>query len=432
MEDFSKPQPNMQQCSFYRALVVVVTIAAGLLCLWYSSGDLASTSLRLSTATVPLDIPSSRAVAKKMSPDNAKNQSGGLADTSLSTAAVPLAISSSPAVASKTSPDNAKHQQCVVKHKYSAPSRLYGVGTGAWPELQVDTIGQKLVQLGHSPFVSGAQQALLDGLDEFIDAYKHRPFRRNKCGIKIQHSFFLWTLIRALKPTTIIESGINKGQSTYFMRKASPTARIISIDPRAHNNTWCRGGDRWVDKTNNEYFTGHNFTDFAEIDWSHRGDVEPSSTLAFFDDHQNALKRIPILQKHGIRHAIFEDNYEPGKGDLHGFSMKQVLGRCDKDSLWLKQQLGVYMEFPPMFTYFPPKIKMNSYCHCIRPGDAIHNYPEPLLRPELRQEDMKVFERLDQPGELSFDDRHSELYHYIFFAYLQIAPPKDFSTAPPV
>ena len=203
---------------------------------------------------------------------------------------------------------------------------------------------------------------------------RDRPLKANDCGVRLSHAFAIWLTARELRPTTIIESGIFAGTSTYFFRAAAPQAEIISIDPLAQPfNKACGAPPRWVDRTNNLYLTGSSFRDFAHINWTAwaiRGRVQPSTTLVFFDDHQYAYHRIALMRQHGFRHAIFEDNFASGRQGEYGWALKNILsyhplGKCGGRrpicanethgscsacpvSRWLTEQLLVYAEIPPL------------------------------------------------------------------------------------
>jgi len=121
--------------------------------------------------------------------------------------------------------------------------------------------------------------------------------------------------------------------------------------------------------------------DLSTIVWSH---VPKSETVAFFDDHQNAYERVKTAKWFGFKHLIFEDNYSRVHGDC--YSLKQAfmdsgfaptpthpgslatrikqraraaLGVADHtsqeippndvDAKYLRQNLDVYYEFPPIF-----------------------------------------------------------------------------------
>lgn len=114
---------------------------------------------------------------------------------------------------------------------------------------------------------------------------------RSTCvGFALNRALALFVTIRQLQPTTIIESGVNAGQSTYFMRQAAPEAKIIAIDPL--DTPICKQATRWIDKTNSVYYTGKNFVDFARINWKEmirEGEIDPKRSLVFLDDHMNVF-----------------------------------------------------------------------------------------------------------------------------------------------
>ncbi len=230
--------------------------------------------------------------------------------------------------------------------------------TSDWPQparsLEVPPGELKLVRIGMGGPVDNARDFLLDNLEEFLQVYKDRPDKTNTCGIRINHSLAIYTITKRLQPTTIVESGVNSGQSTYFFRKAAPNANIISIDPM--DKPICGQPERWIDDTNNEYLTGSNFVDFDQVNWGERiqsGAVTPSSTLVFVDDHRGFYKRFPTLMTFGFRHVINEDNYKIGEGatrqDKSGFTPKQMWEKpADPETQWLFQNSKIYSEFPPI------------------------------------------------------------------------------------
>ena len=63
---------------------------------------------------------------------------------------------------------------------------------------------------------------------------------------------------------------------------------------------------------------------YSTIDFSKQDFKKlPKNTLAFFDDHQNALERVLQCRKFGIKNLIYEDNYVDGTGDC--YSLKKIL-----------------------------------------------------------------------------------------------------------
>lgn len=244
---------------------------------------------------------------------------------------------------------------------------------------------------------------LMDNLDEFLDVYKNRPDKTNTCGIRINHSLAIYMIAKILQPTTIIESGINSGQSTYFFRSACPNAKIISIDPEP--KPICGQPVRWIDSTNNEYLTGENFTDFDNVNWGERiraGQLDPATTLVFVDDHRGFFKRFSTFARYGFRHLINEDNYKLGEGatraDKMGLTPKQMFRQPQSpDTVWLFHNLMTYREFPPLvppsLTEGTPHIKKPQGGFLHHTDDLVH-IEEPLLRPEINDSDKELYETI--------------------------------------
>ncbi len=140
----------------------------------------------------------------------------------------------------------------------------------------------------------------LEEFVEFLNIYENRPIETNICGMRSEGNFFLWHLLRKIKPSLVIESGVWKGQSTWTIEQAVPEAEIICMDP---------------DLTNRIYISQDAFyttTDFSEYEFDL---PEGKPVVAFFDDHINAYDRVLQCSVKGIKHIIFDDNYAPGFDD---------------------------------------------------------------------------------------------------------------------
>ena len=150
-------------------------------------------------------------------------------------------------------------------------------------------------------------------IDEFAEIYADRPVEDNRGGMKAPHMFALWFMVERLSPDLIVESGVWKGQSTWLLEKACPRATLVSID---------------LDLGNREYVSSraiYDDRDFSEHDWSGITD----RSLVFFDDHQNAYKRVQQCKWFGFKHMIFEDNYPPAHGDC--YSLKKAFAEAGFD-----------------------------------------------------------------------------------------------------
>jgi len=302
-----------------------------------------------------------------------------------------------------------------------------------WPGIPKEELGHALVKKG-STFVDSSRQLLLDNLEEFLTVYEARPDKVNMCGIRINHAYALYITIKHLKPTAIIESGVNAGQSTYFMRAACGDCKIFPIDPL--DTPICGQKKRWIDDKNAVYYTGDNFRDIGDIDWASmisKKELDPDTTLVFLDDHLEVFDRLPALMKIGIRHVLLEDNYKAREGatrkDKAGWTPKQMFHRVDADSTFLWHNLMSYAEFPPLV---PPIMAKESSEPRKAAGGFLHasdtnvDIVEPLLRPDTNKDDQELYEmickHLDIDPRLRDKDSYMQVMNYNQFAYFELVP----------
>ncbi len=261
---------------------------------------------------------------------------------------------------------------------------------------------------------------IADKLDEFAEIYAHRPVRDNRGGMKAPHLFALWFMAERLSPDLIVESGVWKGQSTWLLETACPQATLVSIDLNLGNREYVSSRASYDDR------------DFAEHDWSGVTD----RSLVFFDDHQDAYKRVQQCKWFGFKHMIFEDNYPPAQGDCYslkkafsgtGFDPSHIGRRLplrrkldrrlglallflspqyvrsrippnDIDARMLRENLDVYAEFPPVFK--PDRTRWGDA------WDESYPTPDPLLS------------RAEEPSHRLFLDE-ALWYNWICYARLR-------------
>jgi len=240
-----------------------------------------------------------------------------------------------------------------------------------WPAVAHEELWHPLVFKGDS-FVHRARDIVLTPdpksgktlLDDFLKVYSARPDKVNVCGIRINHALALFVTVRQLKPTLVVESGVNAGVSTYFIRAAMPDAKIYALDPE--EKPICKQGKRWIDPSGKTtYFTGKKFVDLADHNWREmiaNGEMIPESTLVFLDDHLHAIRRMPAFIKAGIRHVMIEDNYKMGEGatpqDKKGTPKQAFNNKNRREAAeWLFNNLVSYSEFPPLL---PPSMSKES------------------------------------------------------------------------
>jgi hypothetical protein len=144
-------------------------------------------------------------------------------------------------------------------------------------------------------------------LINFLKLYIKRPIKNNIGGMRINHMFSLYFILKKIRPDFVIESGVYRGQSTWLIEKTLPEAKLLSIDPNLNNRIY-------ISKKAKYSIIDFKYQNFEKI---------PKNTLVFFDDHQSHLDRIMQCKFFKIKHIVLEDNYTANKGDF--YSLKHLL-----------------------------------------------------------------------------------------------------------
>ena len=340
------------------------------------------------------------------------------------------------------------------------------IGWTDWPAIAHMEIGHPLVTKGDSFFHHARDyyfskttshirkhnpQHPLEGtlLDEFLDVYAQRPDPVNMCGIRINHAMALYLAVKVLQPTLVVESGVNAGVSTYFIRKASQTTKIFAIDPL--DEPLCNQGKRWIDQVGvsqnlTTYYTGKaNFVDLFDLDWKGmiaRGEVDPESTLVFLDDHLHAYERTKHVFELGVKHVVIEDNYKFGEGATHKdkrSTPKQYFHdpKYRAQGQWLWNSITTYAEFPPLV---PGTVDGNKERERKREGgfmahkDKNDDIVAPMMRPDVNQDDMELYKYIAQRLALNPDmtndrDSYLQFMNYNQICYLELATTTETTTS---
>lgn len=216
-----------------------------------------------------------------------------------------------------------------------------------------------VASIGRPPW---SRDELVAELETFAALYATRPIRDNEGGMRSAHMFAVWTLARKLQPEAIIESGVWRGQSSWLLEQACPDAKLHCIDIDLSRVAYLSERARYFED------------DFSTLYWD---DLPRDKTLLFFDDHQDAVRRVRSAKALGFQHLLFEDNYPASRGDCYslkkafagvGFCperrptsiatrVKRALGlendgsvpASDTDAVFLRDALRCYAEFPPVF-----------------------------------------------------------------------------------
>lgn len=146
------------------------------------------------------------------------------------------------------------------------------------------------------------KEEILEQLKKFKVIYEQRPIKDNIHGMRFQHMFATFFILKKINPSFVIESGIFRGQSTWLIENTLPNSKILSID---------------IDLSQRVYISQK--AEYSNIDFkNHDFSNLPEDTLVFFDDHVNHYERLQQAKFFNIKKIIFEDNYtDEKKGDFY-------------------------------------------------------------------------------------------------------------------
>lgn len=128
-------------------------------------------------------------------------------------------------------------------------------------------------------------------VDDFSDIFKDPPFKQTIGGAGYVNGVLIYCVVRALRPSIIVESGVFRGFTTWVISAAAPKSKIYCFDlDFSHLN---------FRAPNAEYF---------QSDWMNV-DLELSpDTLGFFDDHVSHARRVVEADQRGLKYLLFDDD----------------------------------------------------------------------------------------------------------------------------
>ena len=145
------------------------------------------------------------------------------------------------------------------------------------------------------------EKEIFEEIEIFKKIYENRPIKNNIHGMRFQHMFATYFILKKVRPSFVIESGVFKGQSTWLIENTLPNSKILSID---------------IDLSQRIYISKkatYSDIDFKNQDFSNI----PEDTLVFLDDHVNHYERLQQAKFFNIKNIILEDNYPIKKGDFY-------------------------------------------------------------------------------------------------------------------
>ncbi len=169
---------------------------------------------------------------------------------------------------------------------------------------------------------------------DFRPIYLNCPITHNAGGANFTTALNIYMITRCLAPTLVVECGVFKGASSYFLKAASPQARQFSYDPNLA---------QVVHRTPGVNYSNHDWMrTYVACD-------TPGTGLCYFDDHQSHATRIIQAHARGFRHVIVDDAWPievPGSGWPPIPSVDMILDN------WMKVgESARWIEGTQMWTY---------------------------------------------------------------------------------
>lgn len=133
------------------------------------------------------------------------------------------------------------------------------------------------------------------------------PVQQDSGGGGVCAAMLLWTIARALRAQTVVESGVFRGFTTWVLHQACPQATQFAFDVT------------FAERTRLEAGVGYH-----ESDWMDTIVTVPNRehALVYFDDHIDQWQRIREAAARGFRYVVFDDNL-PAEA-LHNDGMAAV------------------------------------------------------------------------------------------------------------
>ena len=239
---------------------------------------------------------------------------------------------------------------------------------------------------------------------EFKELYENRPIQDNTGGMKSSHLFAFYCTLKELQPNLVVESGVWKGQGTWFIRKALPDADIMSFDIDFSPLEYRDEEVQYLKQDINSIDWNEFFNDYPE--------KSPEKTLLFLDDHQDFSDRLYFLDDAPFKHVVVEDNYPPNQGDIISPKKINEGGKYVIDKFGIRKEYELdanikkkfdekvesYTELPPL--YILEKTRWGDDWD----GNEIYKTPDPVFTSD----------------EMVNESYYTDCYDYTWMCYIKL------------
>ena len=130
-------------------------------------------------------------------------------------------------------------------------------------------------------------------INDFDNVFYKSPVKELESGFGYNEGVFLYALLKIIKPTLVIESGVMKGFTTYLIDAATnKNCKIFCYDINFENNLFNSKKAKYI---NTDIFENIPF-------------VENEKVFALWDDHTSQLDRLKFSVENKIKYNFFDDD----------------------------------------------------------------------------------------------------------------------------
>jgi len=154
-------------------------------------------------------------------------------------------------------------------------------------------ISEKLKIFFNEISIDCDEETLSQAIKQYDVIFRNSNVLNLDGGMGYNNGLILFCFSKLAQPSTVIESGVWKGFTTYLLDSSvKKDAKIFCFDINLGNVAW---------KSNKaEYFEN----DIQNV----KLEIHGETTLAFFDDHVSQYDRLLFARAHSIRYLVFDDD----------------------------------------------------------------------------------------------------------------------------
>ncbi len=165
-------------------------------------------------------------------------------------------------------------------------------------DVQIKEYRNKLIKEQILNFLSSSSikvrpKELNNYIQEYNEVFYNSPIKELESGFGFNEGVFLYAILKIIKPTLVIESGIMKGFTTYLIDAATDNdCKILCYDINLDNNLFVSRKAKYI---NSDILENYPF-------------IRNERVFALWDDHTSQLDRLQFSIENKIKYNFFDDD----------------------------------------------------------------------------------------------------------------------------